>query len=376
MNNIYFDNNATTSMNHSVRDFIQRFYDLPCNPSSSNYHGQKAKSVVETARKRIINSFNGGDDFDLIFTGSGTESNNQIIYSFRDKLIYFSSVGHASIVIPAMHTNSAVKIPVDNNGQVIIEWLKEEIEEIEEEFLVSIMLANNETGVIQKIREISEIVKLKGGVLHCDASQANGKIPIDIRELNCDLMTFSSHKCSGPIGASAIMYRKNIKLDSIIKGGSQEKGLRAGTENVAAIAGFGLAVEIANNFIEEYIQETSKIIQYIESEILKHDKNVIIAGKEVDRLPNTSCIMMPNVSNELQLIGFDLAGISVSAGSACAAGKIEPSHVLAAMGFEDKKVKQFIRISVSKNSTMEEAKKFVHAWKQIHMKTNNNLKAA
>ena len=226
------------------------------------------------------------------------------------------------------------------------------------------MLANNETGVINDIRTLAEIAHKHKAIFHCDASQAYGKIAVDFIELGVDILTISAHKSGGPLGAAALVIKNNLELKALLKGGKQEIGLRAGTENLLAIIGFA---EIAKN-IEERINKYSKIRElqiFLEEELTKISPEVMILGSKVRRLPNTSSIRMPNIKNDEQLIKFDLAGISLSAGSACSSGRIATSHVLQAMNLDSKIANEVIRASLGPDTTKDEITTFTKQWNLI-----------
>ncbi|MDE3016984.1 MAG: aminotransferase class V-fold PLP-dependent enzyme, partial [Pseudomonadota bacterium] len=235
--------------------------------------------------------------------------------------------------------------------------------------LVSVMLANNETGIIQPIKEVSELTKKYGALLHCDAAQGFGKIPVDFGVLGCDLMTLAAHKCGGPVGAAALVVRRDLPVLPPLTGGGQESGRRAGTENVAAIAGFARAVEL---FDFRHMKALRGWLDEMEAEIsspgMGQAGGGMVFGKSVSRLPNTSCIAMPGVSNEVQLMDFDLNGFAVSAGSACSSGRIEPSHVLAAMGVPEASSRSAIRISGGRQTTEQDITSFTEAWKRMYQR--------
>lgn len=371
MNNprIFLDNNATALMDTEV---IQLMVDLlqenaPYNASSIHEDGRKARVILENSRQQIAEALGFNtykDDIQVIFTSSGTEANNLVSYSYRKVPMLVGATEHVSI-LESDHPN-IIKIPVDENGIVTPELLTKLLKLHPGNKIVSVMLANNETGVIQNIKALAEIVHKESAVFHCDASQAFTKIDFNFKDLDCDLLTISSHKCGGPIGAAALIAKKNLNLSNMIRGGKQEQGLRAGTENLIAIAGFGLAAKNKNQKIEKY--KAIKVLRdYLEKEILEFST---IIGKNIERLPNTSSIRMPNVKSEEQLIKFDLAGVSVSAGSACSSGRIASSYVLKAMGIEDKIANEVIRVSLGIHNNKAEIEQFINLWKEIYNRGN------
>lgn len=369
---IYLDHNATTIIDPEVVEGMIDFIKTPNNSSSIHFFGRRAKEVLELSRNKIAKALNidlKKDNYNIVFTSSGTEANNLVINSFEKDLILASSIEHDSI-LKVLPKNNYALIPVDANGIVKIDEFKKLLEENNGKKIVTIMMANNETGVIQDISELVKISHENGAIFHSDATQAFGKIPIDLKSLNLDLMTISSHKSGGPAGASALIYKKNLHLKAQILGGGQENGLRSGTENILSIVGFG---EIANNIeakIEQY-KNQEKLRNDLEKNILKVSKDAEFYSQNVKRLPNTSCIKMKNVDSLLQLIKFDLNNIAISAGSACSSGKIESSHVLLAMGVSKMDANCTIRMSLGANTKSEEIQKFLHVWEEIYNDNKN-----
>lgn len=369
---IYLDYNATSVIDKAVVEYMVSMLNSKAAYNSSSIHaeGRKARGMLEKARQQIADALNIDaykDDWQIIFLSSGTEANNFVAYNFTKLPMLVGAAEHVSI-LDADHKNKII-IPVGQNGVIESEKLMSLLKIQQGPKLVSIMLANNETGVIQDIKALSEIIHREGGIVHCDASQAFAKIEINLNDLGCDLLTISSHKCGGPLGAAALIAKKNIKLTSMIKGGKQEQGLRAGTENLLAIGGFGVAASYCTNKIKEFKQlETLK--NKMEQSILKIAPEAKIFGADVNRLPNTSSIRMPNVKSEEQLIKFDLAGISISAGSACSSGRIASSHVLKAMNIPDDIASEVVRVSFTPYTTEEDVDSFIELWQKIY-KTSN-----
>jgi cysteine desulfurase len=269
--------------------------------------------------------------------------------------------GHAQWLVSAIEHSSvlknnpkAVQIPVTPQGVVDLSALDKLLSE-KKPTLVSVMLANNETGVIQPIAEVAALCKQYGAKLHCDAVQALGKIPVDAGMLGCDMMSISAHKCGGPVGAAALIVRRGTDIKPLLVGGGQEKGRRAGTENIAAIVGFAKAVELFD------FAQMKKIRGWLDE---MEKETAVSIGAKSPRLPNTSCIAMQGVSNEVQLMDFDLKGFAVSAGSACSSGRIEPSHVLAAMHVPKEQAACAIRVSAGWNTAEQDIAAFTQAWQQ------------
>ncbi len=352
---IYLDHNATAPLQPKAVAAMQQWLGVPANPSSAHGFGRAAKKQLEDARKTIAEAISCWPG-EIIFTGSGTEANATALHGFPERRILVSAVEHSSV----LKNTGGGYIPVDRNGIVDIAKLDAMLAENNTLALVSVMFANNETGVVQPIAEISAICKKHGALLHSDAVQALGKIAVDFSLLGADILTISGHKMGGPVGSSALVIKNNIALKPLLTGGGQELGRRAGTENIAAIAGFAAAVEAID------LAHMQKLRVWLDDmEAAMQAAGGIIFGKDVPRLPGTSCVAMLGVGNETQLIDFDLNGFAVSAGSACSSGRIEPSHVLLAMGVSPELAGCAIRISGGWNSTEDEIKKFTQAWLKL-----------
>jgi cysteine desulfurase len=369
MRYVYFDHNATSSLLTEVKSAMLPLLNVACNPSSVHSLGRGAKGIVEAARGSILEALQApADEYNLVFTSSGTEANNLFMHNFADSHLFISSIEHDSIMQPALSNNKVTKIKVDDNGLLDLEYLESELYKSQSKNkVVSVMYANNETGVIQDIESIAEIAHQYGALIHTDAVQAFGKIEINLAELDVDLITVSSHKCGGPVGVAALLYRKDIILHSQIMGGGQERGVRSGTENVAAIAGMGKAADMIKTIKSQYVA-VQQLRDFLEAEILSISPEVKIFAKSVSRLPNTSCFTMPQVANDVQLIHFDLSGFAVSAGAACSSGKVKTSSVLLAMGVEEYIAKTAIRVSFGTTNTIDEIKEFVSVWRSIYKK--------
>lgn len=370
--NIYFDYNATSRISKKCEKAMADFGSIYLNPSSIHKDGRHAKSIMEKSREKIANSLGmklGVGEYSICFTASGTEANNLLVHNFRDKQIAISSIEHPSIQEPANLNMNKIIIPVNTEGLVDRVDLESILKEMDKGSLVSIMYANNETGVIQNIKNITDLAHKYGIFVHSDLIQALGKIPFNLEELGLDFATISSHKIGGPVGAAALIHRTNFHIIPQIIGGGQEKGKRAGTENVVAIFGFAEAVEIATNNIDDY-SKVSEIRDWIESQIKYISPNSIIYSGNAERLPNTLMIQMPNVDAQTQLIFFDVNGVSISTGSACSSGKVKSSHVLQSMGYDEKESKETIRISLGPSSNLEEAKTFISLWENLFNKKN------
>lgn len=350
MNGVYLDYNATAPVRPEVRTRMNPLLELPYNPSSVHAFGREAKKQLENARVSIASAI-GAFPNEIIFSASGTEANNMALRGFSGKRILVSAIEHSSV----LKACDAEQISVNENGIVDVSKLDGMLAG-KPDSLVSVMLANNETGVIQPIAEIAAICKKHGALLHCDAVQGLGKIPVDFGLLGADMLTLTAHKCGGPLGAAALVIKQNLAVQSLLKGGGQELGRRAGTENIAAIAGFAEAVERTDL---KHMQQLRGWLDVMENALL--GAGAAVFGKSAARLPNTSCIAMPGVGNEMQLMDFDLKKFAVSAGSACSSGRIEPSHVLKAMGAGEA-AKYAIRVSGGWQTSENDITLFTKAW--------------
>ena len=357
---IYADYNSTSTILPIVKQQLNNLPSLDIyNPSSTHKLGQNTRSIIENTRETAINQLNA-KNYDVIFTSSGTEANNLVINSTHCYKHLISSIEHLSIM---NYTTNAELIPVDSNGIVCLDTLSSLLYKFKDQkVLVSIMTANNETGVIQPIKEIVKMSHQFGAIVHTDAIQACGKINIDIEDLGVDLLTISSHKIGSIAGAGVLFFNsKKVNIKPMILGGHQEKGLRAGTENVIAIYLLHTSLNNLKNSVDK-MSAIQKLRDKLEEDILNLVPEAKIFGKEVIRLPNTSCISMPNVNSEVQTISFDIHNIAIGNGSACSSGISEPSHVLAAMGIAEDVAKNSIRISLSPDVTSNHIKKIVNCW--------------
>jgi cysteine desulfurase len=359
----YLDYNATAPVRPEVAAVMQELLPLPLNASSVHASGRRARSLIEDAR-RTIGEAVGAFANEVVFTGSGTEANNWVLRALKSLSLFVSAIEHSSVLTTARAIGTPDILPVTKEGVLDLE-ASDALLPQDEPFLVSLMLANNETGVIQPVRELADRVHAKGGLLHCDAVQAFGKIPVDFTTLGCDLMTVSAHKMGGPVGAAALIVKSSLTFAPLLTGGGQEMNRRAGTENVAAIAGFEEAVKRIDL---AWMQPLRLWRDAMEAEIkAASGGSAPVFGESASRLPNTSLIAMPGVSSETQLIRFDLEGIEVSAGSACSSGRIEPSHVLRAMGVEEGAANSALRISGGWGASREDFEAAAAAWKALFL---------
>jgi cysteine desulfurase len=358
---IYVDNNATTQVSPEVlEEMLPYFNEFYGNPSSMHTFGGKVEHKITEARARIA-SLLGASSEEIIFTSCGTESDStairSVILSNPDKKhILTSRVEHPAVknLYEYLSKNGyrVTFVPVDRKGRLDLDCLYENLGD--DTALVSIMWANNESGVIFPIEEISKVVREKGIVFHTDAVQAVGKFPIDLKAIDIDMFSLSGHKLHGPKGVGALYVRRGTKYTPFIIGGHQEKGRRGGTENVASIIGLGKACELAAAHLSDNNNQVKQLRDKLENEILKRVSNTIINGDRNNRLPNTTSIAFEYVEGESILLMMDEFGICASSGSACTSGSLEPSHVLRAMGVPFTAAHGSIRFSLSKYNTEEE----------------------
>lgn len=364
-NPVYMDHNATTAVRPEARDAVALALALTGNPSSVHGSGRTARRLVEDARDAVA-ALVGAEPAWVVFTSGGTEANNLALRVLPKRApILCSAVEHAS-VLSVM--DGIVEIPVDGDGVVDLGALEALLAGEDTPALVSVMLANNETGVLQPVADVAALAHEHGALIHCDAVQAAGKMAIDFRALGCDLMSLSAHKIGGPSGVGALVVTSGVEGDlaliPMLRGGGQERGRRAGTENVPGIAGFGAAARAAREGLTDFAR-LGRWRERIENR-LRQRADSRVYGFGAPRLANTSCLTMPGVEAETQVIQLDLAGVAVSAGAACSSGKVEPSRVLAAMGVDANEAATAIRVSLGWSTTEDDADKFVEAWIQVY----------
>jgi cysteine desulfurase len=372
MNTIYFDNNATTQVAPEVLEemlpYLKEFYG---NPSSMHTFGGQLHRKVEEARSRVAQLI-GAEPEEIIFTSCGTESDNTAIMSIVESLpnkrhIITTRVEHPAVLNFCMHLGRKgfriSFLPVNNHGQLNVDELLKVIDK--DTALVSIMYANNEIGVIFPIKEMAEILRERRIVFHTDAVQAVGKIPIDLKKLSVDMLSLSGHKLHAPKGVGALYVRKGTRFYPYIIGGHQEKGRRAGTENVASIIGLGKACELASKNIEEEVIYLTRLRNKLETALLESCPDVRINGDIRSRLPNTTNLSFEYVEGEAILLRLNEYGICASSGSACTSGSLEPSHVLRAMGIPFTAIHGSIRFSLSRYNTEEEIDKVIEIMPKI-----------
>jgi cysteine desulfurase len=370
----YLDWNATAPLREEARQAMLAALDAVGNPSSVHAEGRTARRIVEEARGHVA-ALVGAEPGNVVFTSGGTEANVLALTAAlqisgdatpRDRLLV-STIEHPSVLAGGRFPAQLIdRIPVTERGQVDLGALRQQVI-VTPRPLVSIMLANNETGVIQPVAEAAAIVHEAGGLLHADAVQAAGRIPIDIRPLQADVLTISAHKLGGPKGVGALI-RCDEALhfpDPLIRGGGQERGARAGTENVAGIAGFGAAAAASARLLASDAKRMRNLRDHLEAGLRAISLDVVIFGDGHERVPNTSLFAMPGIKAETALIALDLDGVAVSSGSACSSGKVAASHVLSAMGVDPKLAAGAIRVSVGFSSTQKDVERLLEAWNKL-----------
>ena len=369
---VYLDHNATSPVRPEVRDAVVAAMADPANASSVHGEGRAARRLVEDARQALAEVLDA-DARDVTFVSSGTEANVTALtphWTIDGQPVDFtrlfvSASEHASVLCGGRFAKDAVeRIPIGADGIVDPNALRRLLSSQPGPVLVSVMAANNETGVLQPIAEISAIVHEFGGYLHCDAVQSLGKSVFSLSASGADAVSVSAHKIGGLTGAGALVTRRGIGFRPLLTGGGQESYRRAGTENVPAIAGFGAAILAMGERADE-MSRLTRLRDWMERELVLVCKEAVIVGCESDRLVNTTCVGVPGLRAETAMIAFDLDGISVSSGAACSSGKVSASHVLMAMGMDDTVVNGAIRISLGWSSTEDDISRFLHSFKRI-----------
>ena len=370
MNNrrVYLDHNATTPLHPEVKKYMYEKMDLFGNPSSMHEYGRESRREVEKNRK-IIADFIGAKPDEVVFMSSGSEANNTVlslsacplkscnIEGLMNPKIITSKIEHPAVLetVKCLNGKSAdvEYINVDADGKIDLQQLEEELKK-EQALLVSIMMANNEIGTIQNIKEIAALTHKYNAFFHTDAVQAAGKIPLNVKDLDIDFLTMSAHKIYGPKGIGALYIKEGVPFCPLIHGGHQEDGRRAGTENSLGIMGFGKAVEMRKLEMEAEGKRLLRLKNKLKNGIMEKLTHVKVVGHETDCIPGTLNISFEGVEGESILLYLDLAGIAVSTGSACSSGSLEPSHVILATGLDDEFAHGSIRFSLGRDTTEED----------------------
>lgn len=367
---VYLDNNATTPIDERVLGTMLPYLrEQFGNPSSSYQLGRQTRAAIELAREQVAALVNAHPS-QVVFTSGGTESNNMAIKgtasAITPGLIAISDVEHDSVseAVQAMKVAgwSVSTIAVDESGNIIDSSLSTVVGKSPK--LISVMLANNETGVMNDITSVAEMAHKCGAIVHTDAVQAIGKVPVDFVASGAHMMSMSAHKLYGPKGVGALVVDKSVDVKPFMQGGSQEKGRRAGTENVAAIVGFGTAAELALAELDQRFNHMQGLQKYLEERLVTELSHIRIFGQQSTRLPNTTFLAVPGVDGETLLMALDQEGFAVSSGSACGTGEVEPSHVLLAMGIENDLARSAVRVSIGKDSTHDETDRFISCLKE------------
>lgn len=346
---VYLDWNASAPLGEPARAAMAHAFAVAGNPSSVHAAGRAARRLVEESRAALA-AATGTGGARIVFTGGGTEANALALNGFAAGDCIVSAIEHDCVWSPLSGARVA---PVDANGVVDLAAL-ERMLSAERPALVAVMLANNETGAIQPVAEIARLTRAAGARLHCDGVQAFGKVAVDFEALGADTLALSAHKIGGPQGVGALVVRETVQVNPVLAGGGQEMGLRAGTQNVAGIAGFAAAaraIELPSPDLRDALENAVRTA-YL---------NAVIHGAHAPRLPNTSCIGLPGVAAETQVMALDLSGFAVSAGAACSSGKVKASRTLAAMG-AGTGASEAIRVSLGSATTRDEIEAFARAW--------------
>jgi cysteine desulfurase len=368
---VYLDWNATTPLRPEAREAMAAAWDIGGNPSSVHAEGRASRKLVEDART-VIAAAVGADARNVVFTSGGTEANSLALTpglrrnsGLPINRLVVSAIEHASVLIGGRFPREAIEIlGVRKSGMVNLDHLREILGH-GPPALVSVMSANNETGAVQPVAEVADIVQRAGGLLHVDAVQTFGRIPFDIKDIKSDLISISAHKIGGPKGVGAVVLADGLGgLEAAIRGGGQEKGRRAGTENVPGIVGFAAAAKAAMASLDSEMGRVEKLRKRLETG-LRQTPGAFVFSENAPRLPNTTLFTVPGLKAETAVIGFDLEGIAVSSGSACSSGKVQPSHVLEAMGFGPEPARGAVRLSLGWSTTEADIDCCLEAWRKL-----------
>ena len=367
MNRIFLDHNATSALRPAARAAILAALDEPGNASSVHAEGRAARQILQQARRQVA-VLVGAEPGWVSFTSGATEANNWVLQQHAGPVLV-SAIEHPSVLaVPGVEI-----IPVLPDGTIDLAALEQRLANTENA-LVSLMLVNNETGIVQPVAEAARLAHRYGALLHTDAVQAAGRLPLSIKQLGADYLTISAHKLGGPQGVGALVVACDAPLQPVQHGGRQENRRRGGTENVAGIAGFGAAAEAAQAELAQYAR-LSIWREMLEIQLQAIAPAMVIFGREQSRVANTTLFALPGLLAETQLIALDMAGIAVSSGAACSSGKVEPSSVLTAMGIEAGLAKSAIRVSLGWNTTEDEVARFIRSWQELYQRHQQNKAA-
>lgn len=376
----YLDYNASAPLRAEARAAMVAALEESGNPSSVHAEGRKARAIVDCAREQVA-ALVGARPSEVVFTSGATEANASVFAQRWDTMLV-PAIEHASVTAAAaLNGGRVVGISARGDGVASVGEIAEAMlrGDGHGRAMLALQLANNETGVTQPVAEAAAFARGHDVFVHCDAVQAAGRIRLDLAELGADSLSLSSHKIGGPKGAGALVIRDGVSLPAFVPGGGQERRRRGGTENVAAIAGFGAAAAAAARDLSR-INEIKALRDALERAVLEITPEALIVGADAARVANTSCIALPGKLAETLVIKFDLAGIAVSAGSACSSGKVSQSHVLAAMGLPPQITSSAIRVSLGHETTARDCETFIAAWRSIcasrETKTQQEIKSA
>lgn len=371
-NQIYLDHNASTPMRPKALALMTGLLQVTANPSAIHKNGRFLRAHIEKAREQVAAAV-GGNPENVIFTSGATEANITVLNGCAGvRHVIVSDVEHPSV---KKACDDILVCPVTCDGLIRMDSLEDLLKDCAKKdggILVSVMLVNNESGVIQPVKEVAALARKYGALFHTDAAQALGRLPVDLATLEADALTLSAHKVGGPQGVGAIVLRDGLTLSPLFRGGKQEKSRRAGTENAAGIAAFGAAAEEAAANVAEY-RKLAALRDHMEEEILRMSPEAVIFGKNVARVPNTSFFSTPGLESQALMIGFDLEGIAVTAGTACSSGSTRKSTVLAAMGATEQEQESSLRVSFGWSSTPEDAAAFLAAWQKIYTRMKSRV---
>ncbi|MEW5729634.1 MAG: cysteine desulfurase family protein [Pseudomonadota bacterium] len=363
MTRAYLDYNAGAPMRPEAAAAVAATLGCPGNPSSVHMAGREARRRMEEARGRVA-ALVGGQPAGVVFTSGGTEANALALRGAGRRRVLASAVEHASV----REAVSAEAIPVNRDGVVDLDAVDRLLATDPRPALVSVMLANNETGVIQPVARVADVARRHGALVHCDACQAPGRVPVSLSDLGVDFLTLSGHKLGGPAGIGALVLADpDFPLAPILLGGGQERRRRAGTENLPGIVGFGVAAAMAADDIGSgvAILEVCNLRDGLEAEARRRVPDAVIVGAGAPRIGNTTCLALPGVAAQIQVAALDLAGVMVSAGAACSSGKVAESQVLAAMGLGPAVAGSAVRVSLGWASRREDVDAFLDAWAEL-----------
>jgi cysteine desulfurase len=367
----YLDWNATTPLRPEAAAAMSAMFARCGNPSSVHHWGRAARQAIERARSAVAALLDAPSE-GVVFVSGGTEANHLALLGTGRDRVLVSAVEHDSVLraVP-----EAERIPVDQDGVVVLDALDRLLAADPRPALVSVMLANNETGVLQPAAAIGTVARTHGALFHCDAVQAAGKIALDTQTIGADFVSLSAHKLGGPPGVGALVVTGELELRPLLHGGGQEYGRRAGTENLAGISGFAAAAVAAIEEIAVY-DRVRALRDALEAELAAIAPEAVVLGAAAPRLPNTAAIAMPGVAAETQVIALDLDGVMVSAGAACSSGKVGPSHVLEAMGVGPDLIGSTIRVSLGWDSSEADAAHFLRAWTRLYRRCRRSSAGA